>query len=137
MLQYGRGFNVDTMAYICVTSHVFIPLSASKAILALTDTVKLGQCYQNLINSFPSSQQCIYASLVEIHPHVQKITHVKHISDISNCRCGLENKVMVIKIYSTFPSLPTMNLRKFDQNLSAGSEYNAQKPYFGHFKVQV
>ena len=52
---------------------------------------------------FPSSHQCIYASLVKIHPLVQKIRHGNHISNISKCCCDLENKVKVTKISSTFP----------------------------------
>ena len=40
---------------------------------------------------FPSIQQCIYASLAEIHPLVPYITHGNHISDILKCRYDLEN----------------------------------------------
>ena len=40
---------------------------------------------------FPYSQQCIYESLVKIHPLVQKIMHGNHILDILKWRCDLEN----------------------------------------------
>ena len=55
---------------------------------------------------FPSSQQCIYASLVKIHILVQKITNRNHILHISKCTCDLENenKVKVTKFNELFPS---------------------------------
>ena len=70
---------------------------------------------------YSSSQQCIFACLVKIHPLVQKITHGNHISDISKCCCDLENKVKVTKLQSTLSPLPTMYLCKFGQNPSTGS----------------
>ena len=53
---------------------------------------------------FPSSQQCIFASLVKLHQLFQKIMHGNHILDISKCRCDLENKVKVSKFNQLGPS---------------------------------
>ena len=61
-------------------------------------TLKIWSRSPNFNQLFPFSQQCIYASLVKIHPLVQKITHRNHILGISKCPCDLENKVKVIKI---------------------------------------
>ena len=52
---------------------------------------------------FPSSQHCIYASLVKIHPLVQKITQGNNILDISKCPCDLENKSRSPKSNQLFP----------------------------------
>ena len=57
--------------------------------------------------------------------------------DMSNCPCDLDNWVNVTKIELILPLLPTMYLCEFGQNTSAGSEDNAWKPYFGHFKVPM
>ena len=63
---------------------------------------------------------CIYASLVKIHPLVQKITHGNHISDIFRP-----------------PPPPTIGLCKFGQNPSTGSEDNTRKrSYTGHQRWQ-
>ena len=40
---------------------------------------------------FPSFQKCFYASLLKIHPLVQKITHGNPILDISKSQFDLEN----------------------------------------------
>ena len=76
---------------------------------------------------FPSSPQCIYASLVKIYTQVKKITHRYHIFNLSKCPWGLENKVKVTIIHSTLCLLKTMYLCKFGQNLSTGSKDYALK----------
>ena len=53
---------------------------------------------------FPSSQQCIYASLVKTHQLVQKITHGNHILDTSKHRCDLEIRSRSPKFNQLFPS---------------------------------
>ena len=50
---------------------------------------------------------------------------------------GVTLKIRSRSPKSTIPLLPTMYLCECDQNPLTGSEYNAQKPYFGHFKVPV
>ena len=45
---------------------------------------------------FPFSQQCIFASLVKIHPLVQKITHRNHILAISSASVALKIKATKI-----------------------------------------
>ena len=90
-------------------------------------TLKINSKLSKSNQFFPFYQQCIYASLDKIHPMVQKITHGNHISDISKCRCDLENKVEVTKIQSSPSLLPTMYLCNFCQNLPTGSEYNTRK----------
>ena len=49
-------------------------------------------------STLPLLSKCIYAGLVKINPLVQKITDGNHISEISKCRCDLENKIKVTKI---------------------------------------
>ena len=102
-----------------------------------TVILKIRSMSLNFDQLLPSSRQCIYASLVKIHPLVQKISHGNHILDISKWHCDLKNQVNVTKFWSTPPLLPTMYLCKFGQNLSTSSEDNARKPYFGHFKVTM
>ena len=89
-------------------------------------TLKIRSRSSKSIQLFSHSQHCINATLVKIHPLVQKITHRNLILDISKCRCDLENNVKVTKISSTLSILPTMYLCKFGQMPSTSSEDNAQ-----------
>ena len=67
-------------------------------------TLKIRSRSPKFIQLFPLSQQCIYASLVKIHPLVQKIKHRNSIMDVSKCPCDLENEVKVTKSDQHFPS---------------------------------
>ena len=74
---------------------------------------------------FHSSQYCMYASLVKIHPLVQTITHGNHILYISKCHCDLEIRSRSPKSDQLFPSSKQCtyaSLVKIDQLVQ-----NAQK----------
>ena len=62
----------------------------------------------------PFSKQCIFASLVKIHPLVQKIAHGNNILDISKCSCDLENTVTFVRSPKSNQLFPT-----FKQSISA------------------
>ena len=69
--------------------------------------------------SFPFSQQYVFASLVKIHPLVQKIIHGNHIfRTIQSAAVTLKIRSRSPKSNQLFHFLPTMYLCKFDQNPS-------------------
>ena len=66
-------------------------------------TLKIRSRSPKYIQLFPPSKQCIYASLVKIHPQVQKIRQRNLISDISKCRCDLKIRPRSPKSNQLFP----------------------------------
>ena len=53
---------------------------------------------------FSFFQQCIYASLVKIHPLVQKVTHGHHILTFQSAHVALKIRSRSPKSYKLFPS---------------------------------